>query len=432
MSLSNVLYILDEIGSESSRIGKEEIIKNNCNNANFKKVVQYALNPFSKYNTKKIEYYNSLQEEFIKEYMDDSHNNIFQMLDYLNEKRGATDEEIEWLSSFASYDEETVEVVRRIINKDLRCGASIKTFRKFFPTLPEFGVMLCKKEVDKFLKLCNKDMSKAVYSIKINGVRCLANNGIYLSKSGKEYPNFDIFDQELEKFDEIGKQLVPSIFQNQPVVKDGEVMAVGKKKRTFQKLMKQIRRLSEIDNTYFNFYIFDLTLDNLKFIERYKIIYNIFKKAKEDGIEFKHITYLPHYPCNKTFNNEKDIWDYVEKLKNEQGEEGLVLKYLDGPYERKYSKYWCKVKIFDTLDCKVTGFEYGNGKYSDCIGALKCELKNGTKFNISGLTDKQRIEFMNNLPEVIEIKYQEWSDDGVPMFATFVDVREDKSVDEID
>src|SRR6056297_1536630 len=275
MSLSNVLYILDEIGSESSRIGKEEIIKNNCNNANFKKVVQYALNPFSKYNTKKIEYYNSLQEEFVKEYMDDSHNNIFQMLDYLCEKRGATDEEIEWLSAFASYDEETVEVVKRIINKDLRCGASIKTFRKFFPDLPEFGVMLCKKEVDKFLKLCNHDMKKAVYSIKMNGVRCLADNGVYLSRKGKEYPNFNIFDQELQKFDEIGEQLIPSIFQNQPVVKDGEVMAVGEKKRTFQKLMKQIRRLSEIDNTYFKFHIFDLALDNLKFIDRYKIIYNI-------------------------------------------------------------------------------------------------------------------------------------------------------------
>jgi len=431
MSLSNVLYILDEIGSESSRIGKEEIIKNNCNNANFKKVVQYALNPFSKYNTKKIEYYNSLQEEFIKEYMDDSHNNIFQMLDYLNEKRGATDEEIEWLSSFASYDEETVEVVRRIINKDLRCGASIKTFKKFFSDMPEFGVMLCKKEVDKFLKLCKYDMSKAVYSIKMNGVRCLANNGIYLSRSGKEYPNFNIFDEELAKFDEIGKELLPNIFKTEPIVKDGEIMAVGEKKRTFQKLMKQIRRLTEIDNTYFKFYIFDLVLDDIKFINRYKIIYNIFKKAEQDNIKFNYITYLPHYPCDKIFKNEYNIWEYTKKIKDE-GEEGLVLKYLDSPYERKYSKYWCKVKIFDTLDCKVTGFEFGNGKYNNCIGALKCELKNGTKFNVSGLTDKQRIEFMDNLPEVIEVKYQEWSDDGVPVFATFVDVREDKSIDEID
>ena len=430
MSLSNVLEIINEIGNVSSRLAKEEIIKNNRDNKEFERVVKYALNPFWQYNTKRINFQKNLPKEFINEYMDETHDNIFRMLDYLSEKKGATDDEISWLSAFSSYDKETYEVIKKIINKDLRCGASIKTFKKYFPDLPEFGVMLCKKDVNKFLKFCNYDMTQAVYSIKLNGVRCLANNGVYLSRSGKEYPNFNIFDKELKKFDEIGKRILPNIFENKSVIKDGEVMAIGENKRTFQKLMKQIRRLDEIDNTCFKFHIFDL-VDDLNFIDRYKIIYNVFNKAKEQGIEFKYIDYLPHYHCSSKFKTEDDIWDYVKQIKQD-GEEGIVIKHLNSPYERKYSKHWCKVKLFDTLDCKVTGFEYGKGKYINCIGALKCQLKNGTKFNVSGLSDKQRTEFMDNLPQVIEIKYQEWSDDNIPVFATFVSVRNDKDITDID
>lgn len=431
MSLSPILAILDDISNTPSRLKKEEIIEGHLTNSDFKKVVKYALNPFWQYKTKRVDYFEGLDQVFIDEYHDDAHENIFHMLDHLNENKGASNDDIEWLSKFASYDVETVEVVRRIINKDLRCGASVKTFRKFFPNIPDFGVMLCKNDLSKFLKLCNNDMSKAVYSLKMNGVRCLANDGVYLSRSGKEYLNFGIFDNELAKFDEIGRELLPKIFQDGPVAKDGEVMATGDEKRTFQKLMTQVRRLNENDNSYLKFHIFDLAMDGVSFGNRYKIIYNIFKKAKEDGIEFNHITYVKHDLCNSLFDCEDDIWEYVRKIK-EDGEEGLVLKTLDGPYERKKSQHWCKVKIFDTLDCHVTGFEYGNGKYSECIGALKCKLKDGTTFNASGLTDKERVDFMDNLPEVIEVKYQEWSDDGVPVFATFVRVRDDKDITDID
>ena len=65
MSLKHVLTILEEINSNLSRLEKEKIIKKNEDDKIFKKVVYYALNPYYQYNTKRINFIETLSEEFI-------------------------------------------------------------------------------------------------------------------------------------------------------------------------------------------------------------------------------------------------------------------------------------------------------------------------------------------------------------------------------
>ena len=417
MSLKPIYQRLETINQDSSRLGKEKLIKQYCMDPLFVKVVYYAVNPYLKFNTTQITYHETLipdEQQTIE--------NIFKMLDYLSQKRGATNEDINWLSKLSSIDEETIEVVRRIINKDLRCGASIKTFQKFISDLPTFGCMLCDKDLEKFLSSCNNDLSKAVWSIKLDGVRCLGHvsTHTYYSRNGKEFPNFNIFDNSLDKLTEIFHRLYPS-YKNNDVHFDGEVIAQTKNAKDFQKVMKQVHRLTNVEHDVFVYVIFDIIIDGLTFGERYTILRDIFEEFNSTNVQLlEHHLFPPHYTS-------KDI---VELAKSfiDQGFEGLVIKNINSKYVRKRSHDWCKIKIMHNMDVYVTGFEYGSGKYENVLGKFICELDSGKKFGCgSGLSDKEREEFLDDLPSMIEIKYQELTDDGVPRFPIFVRARNDKA-----
>ena len=426
MSLQNVYSKLENINSDSSRIAKEKLIKEYCEDPLFVKVATLALNPYMKFNTTQVDFNNATLPDGYERNLD----NLFNMLDYLSKKKGATNEDIQWLSAFASIDKETVEVVRRIINQDLRCGASINTFKKFIKDLPSFGCMLCDKDIDKFLKLCNNDIRKIVWSIKLDGVRCLnhADKHIYYSRNGKEFPNFAGFDNDIDKLTQIIRNKYPEI---EEIHFDGEVTASSDAPKDFQKLMTQVQRHTEVDSSIFVYTIFDIILDDLTFGQRYDILKTIFR-----GFKSKIIKLLPHhiYPPTHT---KQDIIDHAYDF-CAQGYEGLVVKNIDSKYVRKRSKEWCKIKQMHTIDCPVVGFEHGKGKYEKVLGKLFCRLDsnidpqipkkfNGNEFGVgSGFDDAERQEFLKNLPELIEVKYQELTNDGIPRFPIFVRVRDDK------
>ena len=126
MSFSKVLKILDFIDTESSRQEKENIISKYKEDKEFEKVVLYALDPYKKFKVTSIEY---IPNQITKE---SDNEKIFNFLDFLNSKKAATNEDKLHLSFISSLDKETVEVVNRIISKDLKCGASSKIFGKYF------------------------------------------------------------------------------------------------------------------------------------------------------------------------------------------------------------------------------------------------------------------------------------------------------------
>ncbi|MFW6281568.1 MAG: hypothetical protein ACOC1O_02080 [bacterium] len=418
MSLKNVYIKLENIAAHSSTKEKEYLIKKYVSEDKlFKLVAYYALHPFKKYNTTQV--------FFLEDEKDGKRDikNLFKMLEYLSKKRGANNREIEYLSYLASFDEDSVEVVKRIVNKDLRCGASLKTFRKAMPEIPEYSVMLCDKDIEKFFENCNNDLSQMRFSIKLDGVRCTANNGIYLSRNGKEFPNLqNAFDDEYYKLKNEILKLYPEL-NNQNIIIDGEVIS-NSSEFEFQDLMTQIRRLKDADVSNLSFAVFDIILENKTFEERYNILFNAF-----ENIELKKLNLLVHPLCKEYFKTLNDIVSYSDYICS-LGNEGIVLKNINSSYERKRSKQWCKIKRDETIDCRVTGWEYGKGKNSNVIGALICTMKDGKEFRVSGMDDKSRVDFMTNTPNIIEIEFQGLSRDGIPRFPRFKRVRDDK--DEID
>lgn len=421
MSLGPIFNQLEEIKNHSKRTDKEKLISEFSKNPIFNKVVYYTLNPFKRYNTTRINYIPNSNPTDL--------NNIFNYLDELSNKNGATDNDIRILSNISSFDIHTVKVVEKIIRKDLDCGASIKTFKKFIPELPDYEVMRCEKDLDKFLKLCDYDINKFMYSIKFDGVRCSAStNFIYLSRSGLEFPNFNVFDDEIN----ILKNNLQKINQNINIDKvtfDGEVVVEENGQIQFQNLMSQVSRIKELDSSKFVYYIFDIVFhdeeyDDMEFIKRYNILQELINNSNLEKIKLVEHSFLDE-------NIDKEnIRDKIKELADEkinEGYEGLVLKHTDKPYENKVSRFWCKVKKMYTVDVTVVGWEYGTKKNKNKLGNLICCFSNGVTFGVgTGFTDEQRIEFMYDTPKIIEIDYQELTADKKPRFPSFKRVREDK------
>lgn len=424
MSLKSVYEKIEKIASFSARTDKEVTINNYRNDELFKKCIIYALNPFLRFNIADLKF--NHQPDKYPEYKNNE--SIFNMLDYLSTKKGATDQEKEFLEIISSVDEYTLEVVRRIVTKDLACGANIKTFRKFFPEIPIHEVMLCIKEPEDYIKHVNGNISgTSCYSIKKDGVRTWAVHNIkkgtiqYLSRSGKEFLNFNIpFDHDLLKLSNLLIEKFPNVFNTGEIIYDGEVDA-GQTK-SFQKLMTQVRKLEGVDPNIFTFHIFDVVIHDTSFVKRYEMLYNTILQSG-----FSKIKLLEHYQVPEWVKTSKNLLDLAQPL-IDQGEEGIIVKLNSSPYEFKRSKHWLKIKKFHTIDVKVTGWDYGTGKNSTVMGRLNCILNTGITFNVgSGFSDDQRQDFMRNTPSIVEVAYQELTKDGKPRFVTFVRVRDDKS-----
>jgi DNA ligase-1 len=81
------------------------------------------------------------------------------------------------------------------------------------------------------------------------------------------------------------------------------------------------------------------------------------------------------------------------------------------------------VKTFQDAECKVLGYSKGKGKYKDVIGAIECQLDNGTQFKIgTGLSDKARAN-PPKIGEMVTFQYQKFTKYGKPRFPVFLRVR---------
>ena len=425
MSLKKVLESLDKIASSSSRKVKKNRILACMGDPYFQNVVLAA------YNTRKVYKVNKFPTKASALVRKTDTDKIFEVLDKFAIQKGVSDSDVSHLHGLC-VDDATCEVVSRIVNKDLRCGVNIKTWKEFFPELFEHSPMLCQYAVryvrryEKYsedlhtfvTKVCG-GWDNVIGSIKANGVRVwvdtLPETPTYTSRSGKPYENFRILNKDCIT---IAKEVQKRLTLDEPPILDGEVTFLGE---DFQDQMRQVRRIKDMDPSKFRFVLFDSpSIGYLEQSERSELLSDVVKYLIEQG-KISKSTFTEEV----MFENFEDFDAYFLDVVNHRKLEGLVLKKADAPYELKRSPYWCKVKDFFSADLKVLDAEEGTGKYEGMLGALWVDF-NGVRVKAgSGYSDEQRKSFWKKPPIIIEVEYKTITKDGSLQHPTFHKERDD-------
>lgn len=404
--MNHITTTLNRLRETNSTNEKKKILEETKSEL-FEKIFVQAYNSFINFGVTKIDtnmiLYSTSEPEG---WFDD----MFQLLDKLatreitgNRARDA----VKQLMSRTT--EEDAELVLLILRKDLRTGTGVRLINKVYKDLLPEGFCMGANKYDA------KRVTFPVYAdTKLDGVRCIALLGDNIdlkSRNGKPFNNYKSIEDELA-----------ALGLENDVSLDGEI-TMGH----FQDLMKTLGKKTDgielSKDAIYN--IFDIQITDMTFEYRLIILDKI--RTLIDELGLKHLRVI----TGELIENEEELQKYYE-LQLENGEEGAMIKTLDGLYEFKRTYAWQKMKPEHSEDLEIVGIDEGKGKYVGQLGAFICKLDNGDTVNVgSGLKDEERVELWPRreelIGELIEVKFQEKTKDGSMRFPIFIKFRPDKS-----
>ena len=386
----------------------------------------YCYNPFLQFNIKQIP-----EDEVILRRAKLDLQRFFHYLKSLAEKGSATKDDRIRLSLCMGKDRRVRHWLQKIVMKDLGIGININVINSVFDNLiPRFDVMLAQPQsyLERFLSM----YPEHYVNYKLDGIRCLAmctDKGVILyTRKGKRLTNFTHLEKVLKRET---KDLVAKYGS---IVLDGEL--TDRQWNNFQDLMTTVRRkygqgAFNYDEVVFN--VFDVfsykSLGNLPLCRRVELLDNYFDNWPLLSEKKPETIVRVDYELN-TDNSIEVIGKYLDNAL-QHGFEGLILKNPNTPYQFKRTIDWVKVKQFDYIDCLVIDVFEGKGKHKGMLGGVIVQLPNKKTCAVgSGFSDYERQYYWDNPNEIvgkyIEVKFQDYTKDGLLRFPVFVRVRDDK------
>ena len=241
---------------------------------------------------------------------------------------------------------------------------------------------------------------------KLDGMRALGYTDKLISRKGKEILNMDHILEELAKM----KLDVPL---------DGELYAHG---RSFQENMRLIKKYRPTETEEIKYHVYDYAATDLSFQERLITLH------KMTGIfgPFKYIELVP----TMTIIDERQLKILHGKALR-MGYEGTIVRWGDAGYKSKSrSSNLLKYKDFQDLACLIVDVipsvkRPEQGQFICEFTEKNVEFGCGMKFS-----HKEREDILTNATDYIgktaEIRFFEYSEDGIPRFPVCVGIRLDK------
>jgi len=293
---------------------------------------------------------------------------------------------------------------RRILIKDLRCGVSEKTVNtvakktgKDAYKVPVFECMLAHDSANHEKKV----KGKKILEHKLDGVRCLTvidyeqRTVVQYTRNGKVLENFGHITKALEdNLDNFGRSYVL----------DGEIMS-----GSFQDLMKQVHRKSNVEATDAVLHLFDiLPLSEFKSGESVmgqRRRSNMLKTFANIFADTGCIELVPQVEVDlDTLVGEIEFKEFNKKA-IDAGFEGVMLKSIDATYVCKRDTAWLKLKPFIEVSLEIKDVEEGTGRNEGRLGAVICEgVDDGKTIRVnvgSGFSDSDRDDYWRERADII-------------------------------
>ena len=249
---------------------------------------------------------------------------------------------------------------------------------------------------------------------------------------------------------------IPGLINAESAIIDGEIVVVDDKGKPDFQLLQNVANIYP-SHTVANksiirlvYYVFDLLylngrdLRNLALIERKKLLKSIIRT--NDFLKYS----------DEVIDHGKEL--YAQAVRS--GLEGIIAKKLDSPYLERRTDYWRKIKTEHRQEVVIGGYTKPRNS-REYFGALVVGVYDGDSLKFSGhvgggfddRTLKQVYEMLQPLksdvspfnkipvtnepvqwvqPELVcDVKFAEWTDDGVMRQPVFLGIREDKLPEEV-
>lgn len=411
-----VLQIIDTIARDSKRTEKEKILLEHRNNSDLKKVFFTAYNPDYVFWIAK--------HPAVTSYTGELHLSkaIDMVVEELCSRKVTGNAAIALYSNIlSSLDEEDSEVLRRIINRDLRCGVGVPTINKVWKDLvPVYEMMLAETDPKKL------SFPDVITQIKSDGIRCL----LTLTKTGDTVlrtRNGNSIDSLSSVFSEDAKNCM-----NPEETWDGELVCYENgvplsRKISNGLLNKAIRgTISEDESKKVRFIVWDI-VDRSQKVPYWKRLETLTEQARTSELFIVVVS-------RKAETLEEVHSHFRDAIEN--GDEGVIAKNLNSVWQPKRSFDLVKFKDELTCDLIVVDIEKGTGRNEGRLGALVCESQEGLlRVNVgTGFNDHQRDSFDESMiGKIVEVKYNAQitkKDGGMSCLylPRFLRIRLDKSI----
>jgi DNA ligase-1 len=302
-----------------------------------------------------------------------------------------------------------------VLRRDMRAGISSTTINKICKKtdyeIPLFGCQLATNSEGRPEMKGMKRLEP-----KLDGVRVLMTvipgdfglTVVSYSRNGKVFENFTHIEEQISLNWTTMVRACIGVDQGRSLIDgfvlDGEVIG-----NTFQELMRQARRKTDVqaDDSVFN--IFDIVPLN-EFREGHWNAQLKKRIALLDNMRpvvdtMANVELLPHIMVDLDTAAGKDQLERYAKDNVNAGFEGIMIKNMDAPYLCKRSTDWMKWKPTITVDLEVVGVEEGTGRNVGRLGALVCAgVDDGKEISVnvgSGFSDGDRDDYWTNRNVVI-------------------------------
>ena len=394
---------INALNKSDSRLHKEDIIRQaleasvlgNDNSKIFLSMLSHCYNPYLTYGVKKI-------PETVGIFGAENPWNEFEILLGMLANRdlsghAARDAIQEMSERFDSVEWNTF--LAPVLRRDMRCGISSTTINKICQKtdykIPIFSCQLATNSEGRPEMKGIKRLEPKLDGVRVLMVATISDFGgivTSFSRNGKTFENFvHIQDQITAELANIMKTS-PHLLAN-GIVFDGEVVG-----NSFQELMRQARRKTDVQNDDSVYHIFDIIpLDDFKrgfwnsqLNKRIAMLTNIQPVIDK----MPNVELLPHIEVNLDEDaGVEALQTYASEMVT-AGFEGIMIKDLEAPYECKRSVSWMKWKPTITVDLEVIGLEEGTGRNKGRLGALVCNgVDDGKEITVnagSGFSDAER------------------------------------------
>jgi hypothetical protein len=416
-----IIDLLDDLAANPSRNYKTDKLKEHEDNKVLREVVRLALDPFTQFYIRKIPKYEAKGDGCLMEAMD----KLFELSNRLVTGNAGVEHLTQVLTSLSP---KNAMVIERIIAKDLKCGVSTATANDVWMGLiKEYPCMLASGYDDK---LIDKIQWPAMVQLKMDGMRfnAIVRDGKceFKSRNGKTIDLLGNLEQEFVDLSNgmdcvFDGELVVSYFDGLMDRQTGNGILNKAIKGTISTTEAALVKACIWDHIPYMYFI------DGDCPTPYKTRF----ARLNWGIDFPEKIQLVQ---SVIVENLDDARAKFEEYYN-AGQEGIILKDMNSPWEDKRAKHQIKFKGELECDLKVVGVEEGTGKYVGKLGALICESEDGIiKVKVgSGFNDEDRekIKEQDVVGKVVAVKYnariRSKSEDESLFLPIFVEIREDKT-----